>query len=176
MLVHDAFLGGAHEDRLGLLEGGEGVLAVARRDRFLDLADERAHARAARLVDLGAAHDLARGLLGGLGIRHLGSIAPATVADALCDRKKETAASRLAAAWTYSDALPARQRSGEAPVTRPRARPPLGAAPAMAYSQYSQSGVMAAGRHPWARGRSCSDSDGARRGDDDRKLRPAVPG
>src|SRR5580692_5173024 len=51
ILVNDALLGGAHDDRLGLAESGQRDGAIAGRDRILDLADEVAHARAARLVD-----------------------------------------------------------------------------------------------------------------------------
>jgi hypothetical protein len=73
-LVNDAALGGAHQLRLGGLEGGQRLLLVAAGDRVLDAAQVAAHARAPRLVDLGAARDLAARLLGGFGISHQGSV------------------------------------------------------------------------------------------------------
>src|SRR5436309_6497398 len=39
VLVHDAFLRRAHDDRLGFLQCGGGPIAVSGRDRVLDLAD-----------------------------------------------------------------------------------------------------------------------------------------
>src|SRR5712692_7964879 len=63
--VNHALLCGAHDQRLGLLQRIERLAAVAGRDRLLDLAHRSAQLGAARLVDLGAARDLARGFFSG---------------------------------------------------------------------------------------------------------------
>src|SRR5262245_15028321 len=76
VLVHDALLGRAHQDRLRRFQGSQSRLAIAGLDRLLDPPHEGAHLRPARLVDRRATRDLARGLLGGLRIRHLDPIAP----------------------------------------------------------------------------------------------------
>src|SRR5262245_20691635 len=78
MPVHHALLRRPHDDRLRFLQGRKRGLTVAAGDRLFDLAQIGAHPRSARLVDVGAARDLARGLLGGFGIRHLVSTAPGT--------------------------------------------------------------------------------------------------
>src|ERR1700692_4176070 len=68
--MDDAGARGTHESRLGFSHGGGGRSPVAGGDRLFDLAHRTAHAGAPRLVDHGAAGDLAGGLLGGLGISH----------------------------------------------------------------------------------------------------------
>src|SRR6185312_3694303 len=73
-LVDDAALGGAHQLRLGRLEGAQRLLLVAARNRLFDRPEVGTHARTPRLVDLGAARDLAARLLGGFGIGHKGSV------------------------------------------------------------------------------------------------------
>jgi hypothetical protein len=62
--VNDALGDRAHQLGLRLDEGRLGGRGVTRSDRFFELAQEGAHARAARLVDFGAAGDLADRLLG----------------------------------------------------------------------------------------------------------------
>src|SRR5690348_10954409 len=57
--VDDALLRGPCDLGLGRLERGNGFVVLAAGDRLFDLADEGAHARPARLVDLGARRDLA---------------------------------------------------------------------------------------------------------------------
>ena len=68
--MHDARLRGAHDLRLGGAQRLERGVTVAGGDRLLDLAHERAHAAAARLVDLRALGDLARHLLGRFRVGH----------------------------------------------------------------------------------------------------------
>src|SRR5882757_9846346 len=65
VLMHDAALRCTHDHRLGGLQRGACRSAVAADDRFFDLANGLAQQRAARLVDLGPARDLARGFAGG---------------------------------------------------------------------------------------------------------------
>ena len=61
----DNALGGSAVDLgLGSLESGEGGCVITSGDRFLDLANERAHAATTRLVDRGAGSNLAGRLLG----------------------------------------------------------------------------------------------------------------
>src|SRR5262245_58174655 len=68
--MSDALLSRAHHLRLGLTQCVLGDGHIARSDCFLDLAHIQTHARAAALVDNGAARDLARGFLCRLCIRH----------------------------------------------------------------------------------------------------------
>ena len=62
--MHDTLGHGAHQLRLRLDEGGGRLGHVAAGHALIKLAQEGADARAARLVDLGAASDLADRLLG----------------------------------------------------------------------------------------------------------------
>jgi len=62
--MHLALARRAHELRLGLLHRLQRLVAVASLDRLLHLAPGGAHARTARLVDFGAAGNLARGFAG----------------------------------------------------------------------------------------------------------------
>src|SRR5262249_33909634 len=64
------FLRGTDDLWLSCLERRDGGRLVACRDRVLDLANEAAGARQPRLIDLGAARDLARGFSGGSGVGH----------------------------------------------------------------------------------------------------------
>ena len=64
VLVDHTLGDGAHQLGLGLDEGGLRGARVAPGDRFLELAQEGADARAARLVDFGPGGDLADRLLG----------------------------------------------------------------------------------------------------------------
>lgn len=68
--VHDTFLRCTDDHRLGFRHGGERTRAIAGGDRFLDLADGGAQARAAGTVDAGAAGTLPGGLSGGFRIGH----------------------------------------------------------------------------------------------------------
>src|SRR5262249_53265083 len=63
-LVNDALLRGAHDLGLGIFQGRECSVAIARRNRLFDLAHRTAQARAARLIDLSSARDLARRFAG----------------------------------------------------------------------------------------------------------------
>src|ERR1022692_454944 len=74
LLMNDAALGGPHELGFGGQEGRLGLRLFPARDRVLDQAQIVAHARTARLVDLGTARDLAGRLLGGLGVGHQRSV------------------------------------------------------------------------------------------------------
>src|SRR5262249_19819726 len=65
VLMHLAGACSLHELRLGFLHCLERLVTVAGCDCFFNLADGRAHARAASLVDRGAAGDLTRGFTGG---------------------------------------------------------------------------------------------------------------
>jgi len=71
VLVNDVALRCAHQFRLGPHHRLHGRVAVTALDRFLDVADGAAHLGAARLVDHGAAGNLARRFLGGSRIGHL---------------------------------------------------------------------------------------------------------
>lgn len=62
--MNDALLRGADDGGLRLGHCGGGGAAVAGGNRLFDFAHRGAHARTARLVDRGAARDLAGGLLG----------------------------------------------------------------------------------------------------------------
>lgn len=59
--MHLALVRRAHQRWLRKLHRVHCLVAVTGGDRFLDLAERAAHARAARLVDLGAARDFAGG-------------------------------------------------------------------------------------------------------------------
>jgi hypothetical protein len=74
LLMDDAALGGPHELGFGGQEGRFGLGLIPACDRVIDQAQIVAHARAARLVDLGTARDLAGRLLGGLGVGHQRSV------------------------------------------------------------------------------------------------------
>jgi hypothetical protein len=64
VFMHDVSLRRTHDHRLRVLHRGHRRVAVAAGDRFLDLAHGIAQQGAARLVDFGAARDLARGFAG----------------------------------------------------------------------------------------------------------------
>jgi hypothetical protein len=68
--MHDAFLRRANQSRLGFHHSGACSATVTGGNRFLDLADRRAHARTPRLIDDGSARGLTGGLLCRLRIRH----------------------------------------------------------------------------------------------------------
>jgi len=70
VLVNDVALRRLHQFRFGMGERLQRRVAIAALDRFLDGADRAAHLGAARLVDDGAASDLACRLLGGSRIGH----------------------------------------------------------------------------------------------------------
>jgi len=70
VLVNDVALRRTHQLGLGARHCLGGRVAVAALDRFLDGADGATHLCAARLVDHGAAGNLARRFLGGSGIGH----------------------------------------------------------------------------------------------------------
>src|SRR3954467_8112893 len=74
VLVNDVALRRLHQGRLGELHRFLRRGGVARLDGVLDGAERRTHLRAARLVDDGAARDLAGRLLGGGRIGHLSNI------------------------------------------------------------------------------------------------------
>jgi len=71
VLVNDIALRSLHQLRLGLLHGSKRCVAVAGLDCCLDGTDRAAQLGPARLVDLGAASNLAGRLLGGSRIGHL---------------------------------------------------------------------------------------------------------
>ena len=71
VLVNDVALRCLHQFRLGLRHRLQRRGAVAALDRLFDGADRATHLGAARLVDDGAAGNLARRLFGGSGIGHL---------------------------------------------------------------------------------------------------------
>jgi hypothetical protein len=68
--MHDALLRGADQSRLGLRQGGRCAAVIAGSNGLFDLANRGTHARAARFVNDGSAHGLARGFLGGFRIGH----------------------------------------------------------------------------------------------------------
>jgi hypothetical protein len=70
VLVNDVALRRTHQLGLGAGHRLQRRVAVAALDRFLDVADGAAHLGAARLVDHGAAGDLAGRLLGGSRVGH----------------------------------------------------------------------------------------------------------
>jgi len=71
VLVNNIALCCLHEFRLGARHCLQRRVAVAALDRLFDNADRAAHLGAARLVDNGAAGNLARRLLGGSCIGHV---------------------------------------------------------------------------------------------------------
>ena len=78
--MNDVPLGGLHQFRFRVLHRLERRLAIAALDRFLDGADCATHLRAARLVDDGAAGNLAGRLFGGRGIGHVLNYPSAVIA------------------------------------------------------------------------------------------------
>jgi len=70
IVMDDALLSRTHDHRFGFLQRRQCLGAVAGRDCLLDLAYEGPHLGASRLVDLGAAGDLAGGFAGRGGIGH----------------------------------------------------------------------------------------------------------
>src|SRR5271163_4456325 len=64
VLVHDALLRGAGDQRLGVTQRGRGARRVFGRDRLLDSANESPHLASTRLVHRGPALYLSNGLLG----------------------------------------------------------------------------------------------------------------
>src|SRR6266850_8551661 len=70
VLVNDIALRCLHEFRLGARHCLQRRIAVAALDRLFHSADRAAHLGTARLVDNGAAGNLARRLLGGTSIGH----------------------------------------------------------------------------------------------------------
>lgn len=72
--MKDAFRRCAMQLRLRGFERGFGRRFIAGRNRFLDLAQEGAHARTARFVHCGAARNLADHLLGGSRVSHVSSL------------------------------------------------------------------------------------------------------
>jgi hypothetical protein len=62
--MNDALLPSPDHGRFGFDHGGQGGGAIAARNRLLDLAQCGADPRPSRLIDGGAARDLASGLLG----------------------------------------------------------------------------------------------------------------
>src|ERR1019366_5824765 len=78
VLVNDIALGCLHQLRLGARHRFQRGIAVAALDRLFDDADRAAHLGAARLVDDGAAGNLACRLLGGSRIGHVSNILAVT--------------------------------------------------------------------------------------------------
>jgi CubicO group peptidase (beta-lactamase class C family) len=74
VLVDDVALGGLHEFRFRARHRLQRRVAVAALDRLFDNADCAAHLGATRLVDNGAAGNLARRLLGRGGVGHASNI------------------------------------------------------------------------------------------------------
>jgi len=68
--MHDAFLRRANQSRFGIRHGCCRAAAVAGGNRFLDLADRRAHTRAPRFIDDCSARGLTGSLLCRFRIRH----------------------------------------------------------------------------------------------------------
>src|SRR5450432_1229299 len=83
VLVDDVALRGLHEFRFRTRHRLQRRIAVAALDRLFDNADRAAHLGATRLVDNGAAGNLARRLLGGGGIGHAFKY-PSAVTDRGC--------------------------------------------------------------------------------------------
>src|SRR5690606_28552390 len=79
ILVNDTLLRRPAQYRLGFPHGSQRCLPVAGCNRLFHLAHRGAHARAAGLVNEGAAGDLARRLLSRLCIRHWVAILAAIV-------------------------------------------------------------------------------------------------
>ena len=80
VLVNDVALRGLHQFRFRVLHRLERRLSIAALDRLLDGADRAAHLGATRLVDDGAAGNLAGRLFGGSGIGHVLNYPSAVVA------------------------------------------------------------------------------------------------
>ena len=80
VLVNDLALRGPHELRFSARHRLQRRVTIAALDRLLDGSHRTAHRRAARLVDDGAAGNLARRLFGGSGIGHVLNY-PSTVTD-----------------------------------------------------------------------------------------------
>ena len=80
VLVNDVPLRGLHQFRFSVLHRFERRITVTALDRFLDGADRATHLRAARLVDDGAAGNLAGRLFGGSGIGHVLNYPSAVIA------------------------------------------------------------------------------------------------
>lgn len=78
--VNDVALRGLHQFRFRVLHRFQRGIAVTALDRFLDGADRTAHLGATRLVDDGAAGNLAGRLLGGGGIGHVLNYPSAVIA------------------------------------------------------------------------------------------------
>jgi hypothetical protein len=74
VLMDDVALGGLHELRFRARHRLQRRIAVAALDRLFDNADGAAHLGATRLVDNGAAGNLARRLLGRGGVGHASNI------------------------------------------------------------------------------------------------------
>lgn len=70
VLVNDLALCRAHQLRLGVSHCLQRRITIAALDRFFDVTDGATHLRAARLIDDGAASNLARRFLGRGRIRH----------------------------------------------------------------------------------------------------------
>jgi hypothetical protein len=70
VLVNDVALRGTHQSGLGVRQRLQRSGTIAGLDRFFDLTHGSAHLGAARLVDGGAAGNLARRFLGGSGVGH----------------------------------------------------------------------------------------------------------
>ena len=100
------------------LERGERRGTIAAGDRLLDIAQMRAHARAARLVDCRAARDLAGRLLGGRRIGHRCSVTGGgrrQSAEEQCRasaKKQRRRTSPPPCVRPYSQAVSGRQRAG----------------------------------------------------------------
>jgi len=78
--VNDVALRGLHQFRFRILHRLERRLAIAALDRLLDGANRATHLSAARLVDDGAAGNLAGRLFGGSGIGHVLNYPSAVIA------------------------------------------------------------------------------------------------
>jgi hypothetical protein len=69
--MDDPLLRSAHDQGLGLVQGGIGGTTIPPSDRLLHLADESSHLAAAVSIDRRASRDFADGLLGRSRIRHV---------------------------------------------------------------------------------------------------------
>ena len=89
--VHYFFLRRANDHRFGFGHRRKGARPVASSYRFFDLAHSCAQARAPRLIDRGAAGNLARGFLGGFGVGHddvKGTLGSGAYRGARCPRQR----------------------------------------------------------------------------------------
>lgn len=111
--VHYAFLSSAHERGLSSLKRGLRRRRITGSDRFLDVSDGTAHARATRFVDDGPPRNFSGRLLGGFRISHrisrlntwrIGCLAPSI------RRKRERRRNLAATGSPYSQATRGRQR------------------------------------------------------------------